>query len=400
MGKKRTALPEWFERGISAAYLFILALVMALQNSDSIWGNGETWGDASVYKYVAWMMDLGYMPYKDTFDHKGPLLYCFFLAGRQIASWRGVWVLYFGVLFLSLCLIYLIFRRFCTRPVSCALMLVIFALSFDYAVDNMSPEDLSLPFLACALIIFLDYFLYDKISRWRLLLTGACFGAVLMMKAQMISVWFVFCIAVLIRNLREKTPGKIGYFLVFFLAGCAAVVLPFCIWLVRGGAWKDFIEDYIVFNMKYSRSYSGSTALESLLNKARAAVYYLNRPIVLIGLFLCAALVLLDRSNRSFHAVYLVYLLVTIALASLAGKTYRHYGAGLIVALSYPLAAFASFAGGAARVPAGDSLEESAGDPPRKSAGGLLRESSEEALHESAGVPLRKSAGEALQESA
>lgn len=344
--KKKNHITELLCGSITAAYLFFLSFVAALQNTDSIWGNGESWVDASVYKYVAWMMDLGYMPYKDTFDHKGPLVYLFFWLGRKISSWRGVWVLYLGMIFLTFLVIYLIFRKFCSRIVSALLMPVVFAVAFDYAAENISPENLSVPFMACALYIFIDYFLDERITKWRLLLTGACFGCVLMIKAQMVSVWFVFCIAVLIKNIREKTFPKIGFFLAWFLAGCLAVVLPQCIWLIRGGAWKDFIEDYIIFNMQYSKSYSGSTPMESTLAKCRAMVFFFNKPVVLICLFLCVALICMDRSNRFFHTSYLVYILLSIAVAALAGRTYRHYGSSLLVAVSCPLAMFASAASG------------------------------------------------------
>lgn len=345
---------------MTAAYLFILTFLIAVQNSDSIWGNGETWVDASVYKYVAWMIDLGYMPYKDTFDHKGPLVYLLFLVGRRIASWRGVWVLYFALLFIALSAFWMIFRRFCSRGISALLMLVISAASFDYAIENISPENIAIPFLAVALYIFIDYFLFNKISAFRLLLTGVCFGCVLMIKAQMISVWFVFCIAVLIRNIREKTITKIFGFLAFFLAGCMAVVVPVSLWLIRGGAWRDFLEDYFVFNMKYTRSYTGTTFFESMSAKARAMLFYFNKPLVLLCLFLCVALLCLDRANKFFHASYLTYIILSAAVAAMAGRTYRHYGASLFVSLAWPLAAFALGAAAAGGEGA-DSKDEGSG---------------------------------------
>lgn len=341
--KKKSTLPALFFRALTALYLFGLTFLIAVQNSDSIWGNGETWVDASVYKYVAWMIDLGYMPYKDTFDHKGPLVYLFFLAGRRIASWRGVWVLYFAMLFVSLSVIWLIFRKCCSGAVSALLMLVITAVAFDYAIINMSPESMTIPFMAVGLYIFLDYFLYEKISAWRLLLTGVCFGCVLMIKAQMISVWFVFCIAVLIKNIREKTAQKILFFLAFFLAGTMAVILPVCLWLILGGAWKEFIAQYIVFNMEYARYYSGSTPLESTLAKGRALVFFFNRPVVLLCLFLLAALFYFKKSHRFFYAAYFVYLIMSIAVAAMSGRTYSHYGAAILVAVTWPLALSASF---------------------------------------------------------
>ena len=57
--------------------LFILLVTfLFLQNSPlSIWRGGETGTDSSVFRTVALMMRRGGMPYRDTFDHKGPLLF-------------------------------------------------------------------------------------------------------------------------------------------------------------------------------------------------------------------------------------------------------------------------------------------------------------------------------------
>ena len=320
-------------------YLSILTLLVAFQNTDSIWGNGETWVDASVYKYVAWMMDLGYMPYKDTFDHKGPLVYIFFWIGRKFGSWRGVWVPYVVLIFVSLLLLYLVIRKFCSPALSCVLMPVIFAVLFDYEIHAMSPEGLAIPFMAGGLYIFLDYFLFNSsISKLRLFLCGLCFGCILMIKAQMTSVWIVFSIAVLIKNIREKSIPNIGKFLIFFLLGCGAAVVPILLWLIRGDAFRDFIADYIVFNSKYAALYTGNTPSEIFAERVRAVTYFLNKPIILLSLFYCLAMIRYKKENRAFHISYLIYLLCSIGIAALSGRKYGHYGTSLIVAVTYPLA--------------------------------------------------------------
>ena len=339
IGMKNKPLSNLLQKGAVFIYLSILTLIIAFQNTDSIWGNGETWVDASVYKYVAWMMDLGYMPYKDTFDHKGPLVYIFFWIGRKFGSWRGVWVPYVVLIFVTLLLLYLIIRKFCAPALSCILMLVIFAVLFDYEINFMSPEGLAIPFMAGGLYIFLDYFLFNnRISKLRLFLCGLCFGCILMIKAQMISLWLVFCIAVLIKNIKENSLPNIGKFLLFFAAGCCAAVLPILLWLIRGNAFADFISDYIVFNGKYAAYYTGNSPLEIFAERVRAVTFFTNKPVILLALFCCFAMIKYRKENRAFHIAYLIYLLCSIGIAALSGRKYGHYGTSLIVAVTYPLA--------------------------------------------------------------
>ena len=319
-------------------YLVALTFLIAIQNTDSIWGNGETWFDASVYKYVAWTMDLGGMPYKDAFDHKGPLVYIFFWIGRKFGDMYGVWVPYVILIFVSLFLLYRIIRMFCPRISSCILMLVVFVVMFDYEITSMSPEGISIPFMAGGLYIFLDYFLNSKISNPRLILCGWCFGCILMIKAQMISVWLVFCITVLIKCIKEKKFQDLGRFLIYFIVGGLISILPIIIWLIHGGAFGYFIADYIDFNSKYAAKYSGGSISEVMAARIKTMVFFANKPMILLSMFCCCAMIWWDKHNRTFNIVYLLFILCSIGLSAMAGYDYGHYGTALIVAVTYPMA--------------------------------------------------------------
>ena len=45
--------------------------------------------DSSVFQYIADEMIKGKMPYLDTFDHKGPLIYLFNVAGKLLSDTYG-----------------------------------------------------------------------------------------------------------------------------------------------------------------------------------------------------------------------------------------------------------------------------------------------------------------------
>ena len=55
----------------------LLALTFAFLTKSPLcfFKDGFTLPDSACYKMVALYMDRGFMPYKDTFDHKGPLIY-------------------------------------------------------------------------------------------------------------------------------------------------------------------------------------------------------------------------------------------------------------------------------------------------------------------------------------
>lgn len=56
---------------------------------------GTPYTDASVFETVAMMMQRGYMPYLDSFDHKGPVIYLLNYIGALLSPMSGVWFVEF-----------------------------------------------------------------------------------------------------------------------------------------------------------------------------------------------------------------------------------------------------------------------------------------------------------------
>ena len=94
--KEKTALwKSYLETACLFAFLFILAFIFLTKSPLHIWIRSDSDTDSSIFLTVAMMMDRGYMPYRDTFDHKGPLLYLINYLGRHISAYRGIWFVEF-----------------------------------------------------------------------------------------------------------------------------------------------------------------------------------------------------------------------------------------------------------------------------------------------------------------
>ena len=72
--------------------LAALAFLFSLQCSSHIWKNNAASTDSAVFQYIARMILDGKMPYRDVFDHKGPLIYLFNTAGLFISKQIGLWI--------------------------------------------------------------------------------------------------------------------------------------------------------------------------------------------------------------------------------------------------------------------------------------------------------------------
>ena len=249
-----------------------------MQSPLNIWNTAGYGGiDSSVFQTVAFYMSKGYMPYKDVFDHKGPLIYIYNWIGMQISYGRGIWLLEYVSLFITFFILYKI-ARLTSPPFLSALTLFISGSGlFGYFQGGNLTEEYALPFLSVGVLIFTDFFLNNKISKIRLILSGFCFGAVCLLRINMISVWVAFPIAVLIKCIHEKNIVQIRKLSFYFGLGTLTIIIPILSWLICNGAFAEFISDYLIFNILYVRAPS-----TGIINKINVVNFFLNNTLVLI----------------------------------------------------------------------------------------------------------------------
>ena len=153
-------------------YIALLSFIIIMQSPLNIWNTAGYGGiDSSVFQTVAFYMSKGYMPYKDVFDHKGPLIYIYNWIGMQISYGRGIWLLEYVSLFITFFILYKI-ARLTSPPFISALTLFISGSGlFGYFQGGNLTEEYALPFLSVGVLIFTDFFLNNKISKIRLILS-------------------------------------------------------------------------------------------------------------------------------------------------------------------------------------------------------------------------------------
>ena len=86
------------------AVIVLVAVATAFAASNNPLSVGRIGRDSSIFHYVARVMKDGGMPYLDTFDHKGPLVYLIDVLGLSINEKIGVWIM--ELCFILIALIY------------------------------------------------------------------------------------------------------------------------------------------------------------------------------------------------------------------------------------------------------------------------------------------------------
>ncbi len=147
--------------------MFLISIVIAfffLLNSPlHPWIKADAGVDSSVFKTIAMMMEKGYMPYKNSFDHKGPLLYILNWIGNNISAYNGIWEIELIFLAVTIFMIYKIARLSCKGNSAMIVMLVSLSLLFGYFDGGNLTEEYAMPFLTIGIFICVVDFLYYDI---------------------------------------------------------------------------------------------------------------------------------------------------------------------------------------------------------------------------------------------
>ena len=314
----------------NAIIVFLEALLLSLQATNTPLGIGGADADSAVFRYVSLVMDNGGMPYLDAFDHKGPLVYVINLIGLHIDYWWGVWVLEFLAMAISLAAVYQAARLLTGRTESHLVSLLVCAVWATFLGGGNLTEEWGLPFITVSGYLLLDYWINDRTSAVKVATCGCCFGAVMMIRPNMVVVWTVFCLAIMARCVKRGRLGTIGAFVVQFFVGAAIVVLPFLLWLGSNNAIEAFVDDYFIFNFLYSSRGVG------ILKRTHALLRFLKEPIVISSLVCCLCSL---KRDKPLSVLLLAYLLLSLMAIGLSGQKFAHYGMVLLPPASLCIAA-------------------------------------------------------------
>ncbi len=308
--------------------VLILSFILSLQSNSNIFVYREQGVDSSVFQYVAKMMLDGYMPYRDTFDHKGPVLYFINCLGLIINEKWGIWLVEWAFLSVTLASLYRLFRIRCSSAISFLLVIMSFSMFGYYIYGGNFCEEYALPFITISLYIFLDYFENANINRFRLAVCGFSLGAVLLLRPNMAAIWPVMCIGVLIVCIMNKKMHELPKFILWFLAGLLIIFVPVIAWLSCKGILRDCYDAYVVFNMMYSNGDMG----DKFIAYGKFQSYF---PVA-ISLGICFEEALRKKSIKAIG--YMALIFFSLVMASLSGATYKHYELVNSTVVMYPVA--------------------------------------------------------------
>ncbi len=321
-----------------AVFLMLISLLVVMMSTiDPLSYNGRFWYDSSVFAYIGKVMAEGGLPYKDAFDHKGPFLYFLNFIGWKLGH-HGIWYVEYVSMLLSSVGIYMTSRLFAGKVRSLITVLIVLGGMNIFFEGGNYTEEYALPIQVFALYIFLEYLYKGRTSNLKIVVTGASLGLILMLRANMIALWMVFCCFIFIRSLMAGRSRELMRFTGLFLAGLIICLAPFVIYLLANHIWDDFIRFYWVLNLRYTEAEDTQVSAGFIETFARFMV--LRQILAAIVLMVLKIMQEKDKDIRTKDLAYLVYMLVSLAVISIGGRYYLHYAMVLLPMLIYPFAAF------------------------------------------------------------
>lgn len=188
----------------------------------------------------------GLMPYVDFADSKGPLLWLIYGVGYLISPTNYFGVFVVSVFFYSTSFYYnykiaVIFLHDKLRALAASFLMAFAYFGFDFHLE-VRVEDFALAFVSVALYkLFKMYYTEDDNSKGGLLVIGACFSALLLMKFTIAAMYGIIILLALWYQMRKR---KLFSAFLWMTLGAVLFALPFVIYHVATNTFQPFINEY------------------------------------------------------------------------------------------------------------------------------------------------------------
>ena len=274
--------------------------------------------DSICYRIMTRGLLAGRIPYRDLFDHKGPLSYFIYAIGLLISGGRtwGMCLISCVINAISFLFVYKTARiRYC-REVS--LLGIAFVL-FMCSLTNRSPlntlnapdDFLLLPLMVSAYLIFKEVASqkegFDHLSRKTMFITGIMCGAVLWIKLNVCLFYFAFIGCYFLWLIIKRRFKAFLENTAVFLGGIAAMTVVALAFYAVTGTLGNLWESYISFNLFYSSVRDAYWIFDKVL------ITFITKVSVSLMLLICALAFLLGLLTKRLtrqHIVTSILLLI------------------------------------------------------------------------------------------
>lgn len=230
----------------------------------------QEWCDVNLYFTIGKGMLNGLTPYKDLFDHKGPLIFVIYGLGYLISSdsFTGVFILQIVAWCISVLGVYFTSRLFLNSIASILTSALFVILVLPHVSEGGSAEEFILPAISISNYLFISFFHSDKkISPTTTILQGFLWAFVLFIKFSWVCFWIFPLLGVLYHYMQSKEFSALFKFILYFTLGVLVLTIPIIIYFLINKGLNDFIDSYVLLNVTSKVDSEGNKGLVSALKR-------------------------------------------------------------------------------------------------------------------------------------
>ena len=274
-------------------------------------------GDSAIFKIMGLAVLQGRIPYRDIFDHKGPVLYLIEALGQWMIPGRnGILMLQCLSMSITLMFLFKMAKLFVGNVLSFIWVIVALCIMGVFFHDGNMTEEWNLPYLIVPLYFALSY-LSNESGMFHpnkyAFLYGLCFGMAFFIRpndavAQVGGVMF----GVIVWLFYRKAYKNIFQNVLFFLLGLLIIAIPILIWFGINGALGDLYFGLLEFNAKYS---------DGLLYMIRSAI---GKDKLKFFMFFVVLVVMVYNTSYK-RLLFLLLPLLSLIVVFTGTRPYPHY---------------------------------------------------------------------------
>ncbi|NPV78517.1 MAG: hypothetical protein HPY59_19340 [Anaerolineae bacterium] len=293
--------------------------------------------DSSVFLYSGQNILSGGIPYRDVWDHKGPLIYFINAVGLLIGNGSRLGVLLIELLFVA-CVFLALYRGVekIWGPLAAfgASVTLLAGLDRLYDGGNLT-EEYALLFQALSILALLAYL---KRPAWQHAAgTGLLAALGFLLRPNLISTQMLAGGILLLEALRRREQGyPTGWQILAALAGgFMAPVLVVILFFAWHHALGDLFDQMIIYNLLYSQN-SGISPSEQILIPFNVLKHLWITPLAVAGLVFGFAGLWKEKEAWVQRLLLLgcIDLLAGLAIYNVSGRGFRHYFLNILPAAS------------------------------------------------------------------
>lgn len=228
-------------------------------------------GDSAIFLTIGKYWSEGVIPYKEMFDHKGPII--FFINAIGYSLWNnklGVFVIEVIFGFVAEIFLFNIMIEYYSKAKSVLLTIMFpFFLAYNWGSGNLT-EGYILPFLIISLYYMLKWNEQIRIKQYEhftvaAFIYGITIGFALMTRLTNAMGIILGVTIIVLFLIKKKLWKNLWHNAVAFIFGNAVVVLPFCIYFAHKNCSYEMWYATLLYNLEYTAN-SGMDMPNSLRN--------------------------------------------------------------------------------------------------------------------------------------